>query len=106
MQPKPARPHKKAKLDIPGDDKDKIESSKDAYMLVYKRRDGRVPPQAPPAIVMEKVKEENRGLREELNKVEVRKEVLEDEWEHLKGAKMDVIRALPGACVLSSLHYH
>ncbi|OXG77311.1 ubiquitin carboxyl-terminal hydrolase 48 [Cryptococcus neoformans var. grubii Br795] len=96
VQPKPARPHKKAKLDKPGDDKDKIEWSKDAYMLVYKRRDGRVPPQPPPAIVMKKVKEENRGLREELNKVEVRKEVLEDEWEHLKGAKMDVIRTLPG----------
>lgn len=69
-------------------------------MLVYKRRDGHVPPQSPPAIVMEKVKEENRGLREELNKGAVRKEVLEDEWEHLKGAKMDVIRALPGACFL------
>lgn len=66
-------------------------------MLAYKRRDGHVPPQSPPAIVMEKVKEENRGLREELNKGVVRKEVLEGEWEHLKGAKMDVIRALPGA---------
>ncbi|KIR98682.1 hypothetical protein L804_04261 [Cryptococcus deuterogattii 2001/935-1] len=89
VQPKPARPHKRIKLDKPAGDKDRLESSKDAYMLVYKRRDGHVPPQSPPAIVMEKVKEENRGLREELNKGAVRKEVLEDEWEHLKGAKMD-----------------
>lgn len=96
VQPKPVRPHKKIKLEKPGDDKGKLESSKDAYMLVYKRRDGHVSPQFPPAIVMEKVKEENRGLREELNKVGVRKEVLEDEWEHLKGAKVDVIRDLPG----------
>lgn len=72
-------------------------------MLVYKRRDGHVPPQSPPAIVMEKVKEENRALREELNKGVVRKEVLEGEWEHLKGAKMDVIRALPGARFFFSL---
>lgn len=105
MQPKPVRPHKKIKLEKPGDDKGKLESSKDAYMLVYKRRDGHVSPQFPPAIVMEKVKEENRGLREELNKVGVRKEVLEDEWEHLKGAKVDVIRDLPGACFLPSLYY-
>ncbi|KAE8539220.1 hypothetical protein D1P53_004316 [Cryptococcus gattii VGV] len=95
IQPKPARPHKKTKLDKPGADKDRLESSKDAYMLVYKRRDGHVPPQSPPAIVMEKVKEENRGLREELNKGAVRKEVLEGEWEHLKGAKMDTEYIVP-----------
>ncbi|WVQ80125.1 hypothetical protein IAT38_002226 [Cryptococcus sp. DSM 104549] len=92
------RPRKRAKLDKP-EEKD-VSSSKDAYMLVYRRRDGSAQPVEPPRVVMEKVQADNAALHAELNAIGVKKEALLDEWDHVNGAKMDVLRVLPGDDVI------
>ncbi|WVQ77862.1 hypothetical protein IAR50_007560 [Cryptococcus sp. DSM 104548] len=98
VSPKPPRPTKRLKFSSTSSSPPPLgeESSKDAYMLVYRRRDGRMAPQRPPGMVMEKVNLDNEKFRAEMNGVGVRKEVLGDEWDHMKGAKMDVVRALSG----------
>ncbi|ODN97958.1 hypothetical protein I350_07595 [Cryptococcus amylolentus CBS 6273] len=97
VSPKPPRPTKRLKISSsasspppPGE-----ESSKDAYMLVYRRRDGPVRAEGVPGVVRRKVEEDNGRWREKVDGVVVRREVLEDEWDHLKGGKMDTDFIVP-----------
>ncbi|WVN87735.1 uncharacterized protein L203_102930 [Cryptococcus depauperatus CBS 7841] len=92
---KPERPRKKTRLNRPNSG-DNEESSKDAYMLVYSRRDGKIFPREPPKNVMNRVEEENALFRQQRDKEGVQMQAFYDEWEHIKGAKMDFVKSLPG----------
>ncbi|WRT66676.1 uncharacterized protein IL334_003636 [Kwoniella shivajii] len=94
------RPKKKPRimLNLDGD----TQTSKDAYMLVYKRNNGiRVQPQQPPRLIIEKVEALNVTLESEINEIGVKREAMEDELAHLDGIKRLVAELLPGTdCIV------
>ena len=83
---------KKRRIDSPEVD---MTSSKDAYMLVYYRQS--YPSPRPPSHVLQNlVEKDNLSLRDEINDRGLRRRVWDDEFDHMDGAKRDVIRVLPG----------
>ncbi|WVF71134.1 hypothetical protein IAT40_005931 [Kwoniella sp. CBS 6097] len=89
------RPKKRLKLDLeaePG-----TQSSRDAYMLVYKRKNTDVLPIDPPVMVGDRVWADNIALENEGLDAAVKREAIEDEYVHLNGAKKDVLNSIEGA---------
>ncbi|WWD17000.1 hypothetical protein CI109_101436 [Kwoniella shandongensis] len=71
------------------------EISKDAYMLVYKRRDGKTEPNPPPPIVLNRVIADNAALHRERAEHGAKREALLDEFDHIKGAKLETDHIVP-----------
>jgi hypothetical protein len=76
--------------------------SKDAYMLVYTRLDA-VEPIPPPIAIMSKIDLELAEWNNDQGREEVEKYILEDEYQGLVGAKIQVAKFLPGMdCLIPS----
>ncbi|WWC89000.1 uncharacterized protein L201_003917 [Kwoniella dendrophila CBS 6074] len=89
------RPVKKARTNykLDGD----TQTSKDAYMLVYKRRDQQdVAPREPPSVIWDKVIAHRVTLEEERMAIGIKREQLEDEFDQMNVLKKHVLRLLPG----------
>nr|XP_019046681.1 hypothetical protein I302_05431 [Kwoniella bestiolae CBS 10118]OCF25611.1 hypothetical protein I302_05431 [Kwoniella bestiolae CBS 10118] len=88
------RPAKRPKLSLKLDGD--THSSKDAYMLVYRRKDqNQVVPKQPPSTVWDKVMAHNVTLREEQNEIGVKQAQMEDEFDHLNGLKKHTDHIVP-----------
>ncbi|WWC62222.1 uncharacterized protein I303_104817 [Kwoniella dejecticola CBS 10117] len=89
------RPVKKPRLALKLDDD--VRTSKDAYMLVYKREEAaEVVSQDPPSSVADKIRASNSFLEEEKSEIGVKREQLEDEFGQINGIQRHVLRLLPG----------
>ncbi|OCF31948.1 hypothetical protein I316_06331 [Kwoniella heveanensis BCC8398] len=92
------RPPKRMRLTSPNSMpgiKSDTQSSKDAYMLVYQKRDHDVPPTDPPDIVSERVWADNIALENEGSDAAVKRGAMEDEYLHLNRAKRDSDHIVP-----------
>ncbi|WVR06745.1 hypothetical protein IAU60_003780 [Kwoniella sp. DSM 27419] len=72
------------------------QTSKDAYMLVYKKRIGDDRPKDPPEIVWKGVQADNAAFLEERASAIAGREALGDEFERMNGAKKEILQSLPG----------
>ncbi|WWC94448.1 hypothetical protein V866_001294 [Kwoniella sp. B9012] len=91
------RPTKKSRKAIKLDklDEDKY-SSKDAYMLVYKRKDqGQVAAKQPPPAIWDRVIAHNVTLQEEQNAIGVKRMQVEDEFDQLYNLKKHTDHIIP-----------
>ncbi|OCF60862.1 hypothetical protein L486_00506 [Kwoniella mangroviensis CBS 10435] len=91
------RPTKKARKALKLDKLDEERySSKDAYMLVYKRKDqGQVASKQPPPVIWDRVMAHNVTLLEEQNTIGVKRMQVEDEFDQLYNLKKHTDHIIP-----------
>ncbi|WVQ99731.1 hypothetical protein IAU59_006873 [Kwoniella sp. CBS 9459] len=71
------------------------QTSKDAYMLVYKTKNHDVPTRDPPGVVADRVYADNIALENEGAEAATKREAIEDDFAHLNGAKRDSDHIVP-----------
>lgn len=94
-----ARPRKRIRLDP---DVAEEQMSKDAYMLVYKRRDGTSDPRVPiPPSLLEAIEADNTALEVEVSERGQKMLDTEQEFDDLVAAKREILACLQGSdCIV------